>query len=272
MRSHLQMLKQNAGVRSTVPTAILLGELDSRSLEYEWWLCAVRFWNGLAALSPQHLYKRMALDACRAAITSNVRNWAWAMFKGIRQMGYNMVISVTDMVHLDVQRVCQLLDEKVNADKILITALGRVHHSRLGCVQIGHGVLALFRVVRNPMLTCHCLLLASGKCLSLGWVVMACLGILGPGQVFLVLTGSADFLVLALWVMKDMFSLNVLTCNPLGTNMQACFQCRLWCNFSGRMILSVFPSSFVNIWMSCWVLILTIRIRHLISPRWLEKM
>ena len=115
LRSHLQMLKQIAGVRSTVSTAILLRELDSRSLDYEWWLCAVRFWNGLVALPPQHLYKCIALDACRAAITSNVRNWAWAMFKGIRDMGYDMVISAIDMVHLDVRRICQLLDDKVNA-------------------------------------------------------------------------------------------------------------------------------------------------------------
>ena len=115
LRSHLQMLKQIAGVRSTVPTAILLRELDCKSLDYEWWLCAVRFWNGLVALPPQHLYKRIALDACRAAITSNIKNWAWAMFKGIREMGYDMVISATDMVHLDVQRICQLLDGKMDA-------------------------------------------------------------------------------------------------------------------------------------------------------------
>jgi hypothetical protein len=114
LRSHLQMLRQIAGVRSTVSTAILLRELDSRSLDYEWWLCAVRFWNGLVALPPQHLYKRMALDACQAAVTSNVKNWAWAMFKGIRDMGYDMVISANTMVHLDVRRICQLLDDKVN--------------------------------------------------------------------------------------------------------------------------------------------------------------
>ncbi len=112
-----------------------------------------------------------------------------------------------------------LMKRGMLSGKILITVLGPVHHSRPVCVHIGHGVLALFRVVRNPMLTCHCLLLASGKCLSLGWVVMACLGTLGLGQVFLVLIGFADFVVLALWVIEDMLSLNVLTCNALGTNM-----------------------------------------------------
>ena len=37
-------------------------------------------------------------------------------------------------------------------------------------------------------------------------------------------------------------------------------------NFIGRMILRVFPGGIVR--LSCWVLILTIRVRHLISPRW----
>jgi hypothetical protein len=115
MRSHLQMLKQLAGVRSTVSTAILLREFDARSLDHEWWLCAVRFWNGLVAFPPQHLYKRIALDACQAAITSNVKNWAWAMFRGVRDMGYDMVISATDMLSLDVQRIRQLLDGQVTA-------------------------------------------------------------------------------------------------------------------------------------------------------------
>jgi hypothetical protein len=115
MRSHLQMLKQIAGVRSTVATAILLRELDCRSLDAECWLSAIRFWNALAALPARHFYKRVALDACRAAVTLNVKNWAWAMFRGLRDLGYDMVISATDMVPLDVKRVCQLLDGQAAA-------------------------------------------------------------------------------------------------------------------------------------------------------------
>jgi hypothetical protein len=104
-----------ARVRSSVSTAILLRELDVKSLYYEGWFYAVRFWNGLAALTPQHVNKRMALHACRAAITLNVKNWAWAMFKGVQDMGYDMAISATDMVHMDVQCIVQLLDGKMNA-------------------------------------------------------------------------------------------------------------------------------------------------------------
>ena len=78
-------------------------------------MCAVRFWNGLVALPAEHLYKRIALDACRAAITLNVKNWAWAMLRGIRGMGYDMVISATDMIYVDVRRIRQLFDAKVAA-------------------------------------------------------------------------------------------------------------------------------------------------------------
>jgi hypothetical protein len=75
-------------------------------------LCAVRFWNGLVALPAQQLYKHIALDACRAAVSLK---WAWAMFKGIHDMGYVIIISATDVIQFDVGRVCQLLDGKANA-------------------------------------------------------------------------------------------------------------------------------------------------------------
>jgi hypothetical protein len=75
----------------------------SKSLDYGWWLCAVHFWDSLAALPPQHLYKRMALDACWAANTLNVKNWAWAMLKGVWDVDYDMISIAIAMVHLDVQ-------------------------------------------------------------------------------------------------------------------------------------------------------------------------
>ncbi len=42
-------------------------------------------------------------------------------------------------------------------------------------------------------------------------------------------------------------------------------------NTAPTLILWVFPSFSLDVWMSSWVLILTIRLRHLISPGWLEK-
>jgi hypothetical protein len=82
----------------------------------------------------------------------DVKNWAWAMFKGIRDMGYDMVISANDMVHLIVPRICQLLDGQVGAvGKILLIVLGCVLVPRLVCVHLKPGVLALIPVVGNLM-------------------------------------------------------------------------------------------------------------------------
>ena len=240
MRSHLQMLRQIAGVRSTISTDILLREFDVRSLDCEWWLCAVRFWNGLVALPAEHLYKRIALDACRAAITLNVKNWAWAMFRGIRGMGYDMVISATDMIYVDVRRIRQLFDAKVAAvwtDLDYCPRLGHAHPTRLVCVHIKLGVLGLLHVVGSLMFNCHCLLHVSDRYSSLDWVVMVCLATLAHGQVSLVLTGCADFAGLAPWVMRSILFLSVPIYNPFGTNIQDCLGFQPWCSSSGRMIM-----------------------------------
>jgi hypothetical protein len=55
-------------------------------------------------------------------------------------------------------------------------------------------------------------------------------------------------------------------------NLRDCFGFKQWCSYFGRMILWMYPSFFVNVCLSCWVLTPIVRVRHLISPRWLEKM
>ncbi len=51
---------------------------------------------------------------------------------------------------------------------------------------------------------------------------MAYLGTLALGLVFLVLLGFVHYVVLALWVMKNILCLNVLIYNPFGIDMHAC--------------------------------------------------
>ena len=109
---HLQILRELSGVRGTVSTAILLTELDCMSLPDMWLVRAVKFWNSLANLPPSHLYRRIALFACHAAVTSSVRNWAWYMFKSIRDLGYDMTIRIDSMDTLDLSRVLQLLHRR----------------------------------------------------------------------------------------------------------------------------------------------------------------
>lgn len=67
------------------------------------------------------------------------------------------------------------------------------------------GVHDPISVLKNHMSTCHCLLLAFGKYSNSAWGVMACLGTLAPGQVFLESIVYADYVTLALWVSKTIF-------------------------------------------------------------------
>lgn len=111
-RNHLQMLREIAGVRSTVATPILLCELQSSPLDATWWLRTVQFWNSIAALPSTHLYKRIALHACHTAVTASVKNWAYYIFKGIRRLGYDLAIRIDALDIIDMSKVKQLLAKR----------------------------------------------------------------------------------------------------------------------------------------------------------------
>jgi hypothetical protein len=83
------------------------------------------------------------------------------------------------------------------------------------------------------MSICQCLLF--GRFSNLEWVAMACLGTLVPGRVFLVLTGFADFVVLAPWAMKNiLFFVSHL---QFIRDFRDCFGFKTWYSSFGRMIL-----------------------------------
>ncbi len=107
--------REIAGVRSTLATPILLRELQCSPLDDTWWLRTVQFWNSLAGLPSTHLYKRVALHACRAAMTKSVKNWAYYMFKGIRQLGYDLTIRIDALDFIDMGKVKQLLARRQTA-------------------------------------------------------------------------------------------------------------------------------------------------------------
>jgi len=86
--THCQMLKQIAGLRSTVCTNILFRELGVPPLEYMWWKRVVRFWNSLASLPPSSLYYQVALHNCQSAVLGGVRNWAHGFMFGLRRIGF----------------------------------------------------------------------------------------------------------------------------------------------------------------------------------------
>ena len=70
----------------------------------------VKFWNSLAGLPDASIYKQVALDSCRDAVTRNVQNWAGAIFRGLRKLGYAYTVGFYALRPLHFPALLQLLD------------------------------------------------------------------------------------------------------------------------------------------------------------------
>ena len=110
--AHFRILREIPAVPTSVHQAILLRDLDQRPLAHAWWQRVVKFWNTMAALPAGSLYRQVVLDDCRDAITANVKNWAWAFIRGLRDLGYEFTIRCDTLVPLDFAAVLQLLDAR----------------------------------------------------------------------------------------------------------------------------------------------------------------
>ena len=108
--SHLRILKQLAALPSSVSTALLLQELGQRPLLHAWWQRTVKFWNSLAGLPDASVYKQVALDSCRDAVTRNAQNWAGAIFRGLRKLGYAYTVGFDALRPLHFPALLQFLD------------------------------------------------------------------------------------------------------------------------------------------------------------------
>jgi hypothetical protein len=97
------------------------------------------------------------------------------------------------------------------------------------------------------MSICHCPLPAFG---NLEWVAMACLGTLVPKRAFLVLTGSADFVVLAPWAMKNIFVLECPHLQFIRDKFTGLGKVQTMVHFFGQDDL-VNPNFFVNVCLAC---------------------
>ena len=115
-QAHIKILRQIAGARTTVATAILFRELDARPLSYAWWRRLVRFWNSLAASPPESLHYQIALDDYWDAVVGGASNWASAFMKGLRRLAYDFIVRVDRLDAIHMRRVLQLLD--ADRDKV----------------------------------------------------------------------------------------------------------------------------------------------------------
>jgi hypothetical protein len=107
--SHLSILKDIAGVPTSVHSAILLKELGQQPLDFLWWRRTVKFWNNLVALPANSLHRQVALDDCWDAITRNVKNWAWSFMRGLKMLGYNFTIRCDTLEPVPIAVVLHLL-------------------------------------------------------------------------------------------------------------------------------------------------------------------
>lgn len=109
-KAHIKILRQIAGARTSVATAILLRELTARPLVHASWQRTMHFWNNLAESPPHSLHYQIALDDCWDAVVGGVHNWASAIMTGLRQLGYAFTIRVDRLDVIDLPRVLQLLE------------------------------------------------------------------------------------------------------------------------------------------------------------------
>ena len=113
---HLQLMRIICGLRQSVASAIVFEELGASPIDHGWLLRAVGFWNNLAAMPDGCLHKRLALDACRAAICHNIRNWAWGVYYACKDIGYALSIRVNGMDKIDIASLRSKLSASMRAD------------------------------------------------------------------------------------------------------------------------------------------------------------
>ena len=112
-QKHNQILCSIAGLRSTTSRDVLFRELEELPLNYLWLLRTVTFWNNLAALPDNNLFKTVALDNCRDAIVHRIKNWSWAVHHQLQAVGYVFSLDHTDLQPLGKQPVHHLLEDKL---------------------------------------------------------------------------------------------------------------------------------------------------------------
>ena len=114
-QKHNQILCSIAGLRSTTSRDVLFRELDEMPLTFSWLLRAVTFWNNLAALPDNNLFRTVALDDCRNAKVQKVRNWSWALQKQLQAVGYSLTLDCTNFQPIGMQPIYRLLTSKLQA-------------------------------------------------------------------------------------------------------------------------------------------------------------
>ena len=140
-------------------------------------------------------------------------------------------------------------------------------------VRMVHGLHGLPISIPRQYSGCHCPLGVCKPCSGSGWVAITFPGILVVGKVSPGCIGYAHCVLVKTRVMNSMLCLSAQGCRIFVTDIKACLESmQLPCfNSCGKMTFVVLRCLSRNAWE--YIMALTLMgVRHLISPRWLEKM
>lgn len=101
---HVRILRQICGVRQSVPSQMVLQELEVHPLEQLWRQQGLRFWNSLVKLPEDNVYKIIAKDDLAAANQQcGMRNWAAGLIAAVRPYGLQLTDAVDNLQAVDQQ-------------------------------------------------------------------------------------------------------------------------------------------------------------------------
>jgi hypothetical protein len=143
--AYLSMLCHIAGVRKlplkSVPTPVLLKELNMTPIEIAWMRRVVRFWNLLAPFSTGHLFARVARGDCLLGVTTMLPTWACSVMKALRDIGYPYPIDAHSLHPVPSRRYFALVRRLCGTTLVGSPCFARRHV--LSCVLTNAGFGAL---------------------------------------------------------------------------------------------------------------------------------
>ena len=227
VKGYLQILREITGVRTSTPTAILLAELGLQALSDEWLLRAAKFWNNLAALPLDNIYRCMALDSCRSAIGPRNRrkNWAGSMYRAVIDTGYQLAVRLNDMDAIDITALRHFITQRCDA----------VWEGLDVCLRTCPSARA--RLCIYAAWFARPLTIMLGHCWTFPWVLEVCKLFSGSEWVYTVFLkmralgteclGMREFVCFATQghcVMRNIWCLSALICKVYAMSMHSCFQ------------------------------------------------
>lgn len=146
-KAHVRLLRRVAGLRSTASEAVLLRELQARSLQHSWLLRTIKWWNSIAALPDGALHKDIMLDNCADAVQRRAKNWAWGFITALRKVGYTLTLEGNMLPAIAEPHIQQLLDTETE------TAWRGIDPCPRTCSSIGADACAYHRWFAQPEAT-----------------------------------------------------------------------------------------------------------------------